>query len=180
MIVQGTNKDGESGWLIPGELGFYHRVPGDNPHSHTMGRLNRRIPTGVGADGESTYEGNFIQTSLEDQILAGADFDVDTRYVELMAKRNIKGRWKPETGEDATGEDSVPTLVNTALLIMADAAEDPANLERSKAGINLDAVNTADQRDVAQRTGSGGGRLTRGQSGHHARHDPQRQFRHRV
>ena len=141
-IVQGTNKAGETGWLIPGELGFYHRVPGDNPHSHTMGRLNRRIPTGR-KNGKSTYEGNFIQTSLEDQILAGADFDVDTRYVELATKRQVKGRWVPETGTDATGESATETLVNTALLIMADAAEDPAHLARSKAGINLNAVDDA-------------------------------------
>ena len=59
--------------VIPGEIIISTRVPADDLHSHTVGRLKKRIDNG-----------NFTMLDEESRIASGADSDGDQRYNQVF------------------------------------------------------------------------------------------------
>lgn len=120
-----VNKHGE--YRIPGEPVMITRVPGDNAHSHTLARLNRPV----------SPRGNFIQTAIEDQRNAGVDFDVDSRFVETLFKKQVGDKWVTDMA-NADGALTESGELNSAILRWAVEYSKPANLELFKTAINKD------------------------------------------
>jgi hypothetical protein len=75
-------KDGHV--VLPGGLGLVQRVPSDAIYSVSLARLGRRIRSTDGKSGA-----NVIQTAPEIQDAAGADFDIDKRFVMSLYRGRI-------------------------------------------------------------------------------------------
>ena len=69
--------------VVPGEPVLIQRIPSDNIYSTSMSRLNRRL---LNSDGTSP---NVIQTTMDMQLGAGADFDIDKRFMLKMMRYEL-------------------------------------------------------------------------------------------
>ena len=63
--------------IIPGELIISTRIPADDLHAHTVGRLKNKIATG-----------NFTMLDKDSQMASGSDFDGDQRFNQVFYKKN--------------------------------------------------------------------------------------------
>ena len=94
---------------VPGEYVLSTRVPADDLHSHTLGRLRKQITAG-----------NFTVLDKESQARSGSDYDGDQRFNQTLY--HIGGK----TNLDNTREG----LYNKFLLYMAEDYSNPKNLQK--------------------------------------------------
>lgn len=107
-----TERDG----IIPGQIYMSTRVPADDPHSHTVGRLMYHIP---GA--------NFTMIDKESHLRSGSDFDGDQRFNWTF--------YLSDSGNIITG-GSKKGISNELLMIIAQDYMNPDMNDKINASIN--------------------------------------------
>jgi hypothetical protein len=106
----------ENGY-VPGEYVLSTRVPADDLHSHTLGRLRNRLKSG-----------NFTSLDKESQARSGSDYDGDQRFNQILYKK----------GKEVPTDDSKEGLYNQFLMLMAEDYSNPENLEKILNPIDTD------------------------------------------
>jgi hypothetical protein len=108
-IEETTNEKGEKIFIIPGEIMVSSRVPGDDLHSHTMGRLTYGNKDGLA---------NVTALPQLESEASGEDYDGDQRYNQVL--------FKYKDG-DIILDDSKRGLSNKAMLALVKGYQSPNN-----------------------------------------------------
>jgi hypothetical protein len=101
--------------IIPGEPVITTRIPADDLHSHTVGRLKYKITSG-----------NFTMLDKESQLASGSDFDGDQRFNQVFFKKKGKAIF----GESKEG------IANQMMMRIVEDYQNPNMDSHIKSAIN--------------------------------------------